>query len=1346
MKKIYYLFLLSFVCLAKGITQIPQAPTNVPSPQTWNFTQYGKLPISYFTGLPNITVSLDEVEQTGFKLPISLNYNLGSVRPDIHPGATGMGWNLSLGGVVSRKIRGLTDEFDYEQRINYHGRGEQVWRYFNGYRNISNGILNDITPASILSTTRPALCNSGASGSWVCSPTDPDINNLQAIPQTLPYLWDDVTYMHPSCNTDCKMFWAAATVGTGMEAWNYTGIVDRQPDEFSFNVMGLSGKFFLPRGNDNEVKDIICDKKVKIRVSGLNENDPIPTTLKVPDYRGPLGTSDNLYYNMSPWQRNKYYPKTISSFTIQDEEGNTFYFGRYDVDLSLDAIEYGINIYDISQDYWTADSWFLTKIQLQNGKSVQFEYERGPFQTSMYNTTFESNTTGTTLINTARSDRGGRLIYPTYLKKIYGEDFNINLRYSESSQLRYEDISADLYNTTPSIQREYLYNKYSDYTTLEDMKWLKLDQIEVTKGGMPAVAYNLKYNNIRNQRLMLQKITSFTSSGDSAVYSFTYDTSKALPSYLSCQTDHWEYWNGKSPTNNNPTFYYQDKQPDTSYLFAGTLKQIRYPTGGYTNLIYEPNEYNKIVKPDRTKLPDSTGNNYGGGLRIKMIADYDGINTTAYNTREFIYKKGYTKTLTPTLIKQLPSSGILNMKPQYYWTARVPYYNLVGKHDTTTFAVGSSQPLYYTTDDYQIGYSEVTEKLKDSSYSVYKFSNHDNGFQDEAYEKSLNDVFNSPFTKYTSMAFTRGKLLEQLDFDSGNVITHKKTISYKVNDTAKPAYRNVESNYFNTSPSIRDRYIIYNKMVLYGTKFKMYKHQFLPDLQTDYTYQNGTNPIKTSTQYFYDNPKHGRASRIITTNSSDEEETSILKYAQDYSGEFMLSRIADYRPGTVLEKLQLKKDAATGKQKVINGELNEYALPTGSSGMPWLNYIYQLQVDQPFDYSTYTPTVPLTRDFNSPVLYKKDSRYKITAIFTSYDKTYHPTGIENQNGEKVINIYGNKDNDIIASINTNAGNTDSSWAYTSFEEYRYLNSEGYYYLSEYDGTSKFTYQPDSFSVNAFTGSRSFSGVVTSKTYNYSTTIYVNAMRGKAVPTLKLISKTGVVSNGPAFEKIAEKGDWNIYKTMYFLNGGAKVQVNSNGNFIDELRIQSNAPGNRMTTYTYSKGKLMCNTDAGYNRNYYEYDGLGRLKYIRDEKNNVIKKIDYWYQTPTPEPFYSAAQSKIFIADNCCFSTGSSVTYTVIAGVYSSFISQADADQKAINDINTNGQAYANKNATCARIPTCTGNQQKPVNCACETGRRVNTATKLKVGDRWSCVYHYEWSDGTKSPDYTDYSPSPCELE
>ncbi|MCC6289880.1 MAG: hypothetical protein IT249_18540 [Chitinophagaceae bacterium] len=67
-------------------------------------------------------------------------------------------------------------------------------------------------------------------------------------------------------------------------------------------------------------------------------------------------------------------------------------------------------------------------------------------------------------------------------------------------------------------------------------------------------------------------------------------------------------------------------------------------------------------------------------------------------------------------------------------------------------------------------------------------------------------------------------------------------------------------------------------------------------------------------------------------------------------------------------------------------------------------------------------------------------------------------------------------------------------------------------------------------------------------------------------------------------------------------------------------------------------------------------------------------------------WYNVEKSGSFTRNNCgTGSTGSTVTYTVAAGTYSSTISQADADQQAQNNVNANGQSYANANGTCSAV-------------------------------------------------------------
>ncbi|WP_027375082.1 DUF5977 domain-containing protein [Chryseobacterium sp. UNC8MFCol] len=67
-------------------------------------------------------------------------------------------------------------------------------------------------------------------------------------------------------------------------------------------------------------------------------------------------------------------------------------------------------------------------------------------------------------------------------------------------------------------------------------------------------------------------------------------------------------------------------------------------------------------------------------------------------------------------------------------------------------------------------------------------------------------------------------------------------------------------------------------------------------------------------------------------------------------------------------------------------------------------------------------------------------------------------------------------------------------------------------------------------------------------------------------------------------------------------------------------------------------------------------------------------------------FYNVAKSKVFTKNCPSGALPNSYTYTVPAKKYSSDISQADADQKAIDDINSNGQNEANNNP--CTYPNC----------------------------------------------------------
>jgi phenolic acid decarboxylase len=104
-----------------------------------------------------------------------------------------------------------------------------------------------------------------------------------------------------------------------------------------------------------------------------------------------------------------------------------------------------------------------------------------------------------------------------------------------------------------------------------------------------------------------------------------------------------------------------------------------------------------------------------------------------------------------------------------------------------------------------------------------------------------------------------------------------------------------------------------------------------------------------------------------------------------------------------------------------------------------------------------------------------------------------------------------------------------------------------------------------------------------------------------------VSITGGTNTSVAGKTI---NGWTYYE--YTVSGATTITVSGSG-YIDELRLYpSNA---QMVTYTYTPLLGMTSAcDADNKITYYFYDGFGRLKWIKDQDLNIIKIIQYHYQS------------------------------------------------------------------------------------------------------------------------------------
>ncbi|SIO09215.1 hypothetical protein [Chitinophaga niabensis] len=96
-------------CHAQQTSSIPNIIP--PSPSAQAFQRYGKYPVSHTTGVPDISIPIYEIESGELSLPITMKYHAAGFRPSDRDGILGLYWTLHTGGIISRDIRGIPDDY-----------------------------------------------------------------------------------------------------------------------------------------------------------------------------------------------------------------------------------------------------------------------------------------------------------------------------------------------------------------------------------------------------------------------------------------------------------------------------------------------------------------------------------------------------------------------------------------------------------------------------------------------------------------------------------------------------------------------------------------------------------------------------------------------------------------------------------------------------------------------------------------------------------------------------------------------------------------------------------------------------------------------------------------------------------------------------------------------------------------------------------------------------------------------------------------------------------------------------------------------------------------------------------
>ncbi len=104
-----FIFAATQQCSAQDTTNAIGS-VSIASPTAASLGKYGDFPVSYNTGLPQISIPLYTVKAGTLSLPISLSYHASGLKVQEEASWVGAGWSLNAGGMITRTVVGAADD------------------------------------------------------------------------------------------------------------------------------------------------------------------------------------------------------------------------------------------------------------------------------------------------------------------------------------------------------------------------------------------------------------------------------------------------------------------------------------------------------------------------------------------------------------------------------------------------------------------------------------------------------------------------------------------------------------------------------------------------------------------------------------------------------------------------------------------------------------------------------------------------------------------------------------------------------------------------------------------------------------------------------------------------------------------------------------------------------------------------------------------------------------------------------------------------------------------------------------------------------------------------------------
>ncbi|MFD2581591.1 hypothetical protein ACFSR6_03755 [Pedobacter vanadiisoli] len=81
------------------------------TPNAASLSKYAEIPVSYYSGIPQISVPIYTLKNNVLDIPISISYHASGIKLSEAPSWAGLGWSLNAGGVITRVVKGYPDDY-----------------------------------------------------------------------------------------------------------------------------------------------------------------------------------------------------------------------------------------------------------------------------------------------------------------------------------------------------------------------------------------------------------------------------------------------------------------------------------------------------------------------------------------------------------------------------------------------------------------------------------------------------------------------------------------------------------------------------------------------------------------------------------------------------------------------------------------------------------------------------------------------------------------------------------------------------------------------------------------------------------------------------------------------------------------------------------------------------------------------------------------------------------------------------------------------------------------------------------------------------------------------------------